>query len=155
MLRIYSIGLEKMLNILAEEHKFLATRSKTYQHYWLDDNYIYLPIAKIKRVRRNCWVYNLEVEEDRSYVTECLTAHNCEAMAAGCVPVVISKGGQTEIVSDGKNGLLWKSREQLVKKTTKLIKNQKEWLKLTKAAQKKAQDFSLKRFCQKVVTLLK
>jgi glycosyltransferase involved in cell wall biosynthesis len=78
-----------------------------------------------------------------------------EAMAAGCVPVVINKGGQPEIVSNGKNGLLWNSEEELVQKTLKLIKNQKEWLRLSKAAQKRAQDFSLKRFCQKVVTLLK
>lgn len=36
-----------------------------------------------------------------------------EAMAAGCVPVVIGKGGQPEIVQHGKNGFLWDSLEKL------------------------------------------
>ncbi|MCX7840964.1 MAG: glycosyltransferase, partial [Anaerolineae bacterium] len=30
-----------------------------------------------------------------------------EAMASGCVPVVINKGGQSEIVQHGRNGFLW------------------------------------------------
>ena len=34
-----------------------------------------------------------------------------EAMAAECVPVVIAKGGQPEIVQHGKNGLLWSNLE--------------------------------------------
>lgn len=36
-----------------------------------------------------------------------------EAMAAGCVPVVIRKGGQPEIVEHGISGYLWETPEQL------------------------------------------
>ncbi len=36
-----------------------------------------------------------------------------EAMAAGAVPFVFSGGGQTEIVTHGENGFLWKSRDEL------------------------------------------
>jgi len=44
-----------------------------------------------------------------------------EAMAAGCVPVVIRKGGQPEIVSHEHNGLLWDTLEELQKQTLRLI----------------------------------
>lgn len=46
-----------------------------------------------------------------------------EAMAAGCVPVVIAKGGQTEIVEAGKSGYLWENLEDLKETTIKLIKD--------------------------------
>lgn len=77
-----------------------------------------------------------------------------EAMAAGLVPVVINKGGQPEIVSDGQNGLLWNSTNELSKKTLSLINNHKEWLRLSKEAQKKADYFSQKRFCHEIKELL-
>ncbi len=77
-----------------------------------------------------------------------------EAMAAGCVPVVIRKGGQSEIVKEEENGLLWETEKELVEKTLKVIGNQKEWLRLSLAAQKKTKDFSQERFCEKIQKLL-
>jgi glycosyltransferase involved in cell wall biosynthesis len=44
-----------------------------------------------------------------------------EAMSASCIPVVISKGGQKEIVSHGESGYLWESLEELVDTTASLI----------------------------------
>lgn len=73
-----------------------------------------------------------------------------EAMAAGCVPVVIDKGGQQEIVVDGQNGLLWKSKKELAGETLKLVKDQRLWQRLAKAAQKRALDFSQERFCREI-----
>ena len=70
-----------------------------------------------------------------------------EAMAAGCVPIVINKGGQPEIVNHNQNGLLWKSKQELIEQTLKIIKDNKLREKLAKAAQKRAKDFSQKRFC--------
>lgn len=78
-----------------------------------------------------------------------------EAMAAGCVPVVIRKGGQPEIVKDGVNGLLWESKEELVKKTLNLIKEPKVLEKLAKAAEKRVTDFSQVRFCQQLKEIIK
>ena len=45
-----------------------------------------------------------------------------EAMSAGCVPVVIDKGGQKEIVADGC-GFRWNTIQDMVEKTELLIKN--------------------------------
>lgn len=44
-----------------------------------------------------------------------------EAMAAGCAPVVIAKGGQPEIVQHGRNGFLWQSLPELQSLTLRLI----------------------------------
>jgi glycosyltransferase involved in cell wall biosynthesis len=46
-----------------------------------------------------------------------------EAMAAGCVPVVIAKGGQPEIVQHGRNGFLWQSLSELQSLTLRLIED--------------------------------
>jgi len=89
-------------------------------------------------------------EEKEPEKTEHFGITTVEAMSAGCVPVFIKKGGQPEIVSEGRNGLLWTSEEELREKTLRIINNQSEWLKLSKAAQKKANDFSEKRFCQEL-----
>ena len=77
-----------------------------------------------------------------------------EAMAAGLVPVVINKGGQPEIVSENKNGLLWNSEKELIKKTLSLINDHRNYLRLSKAVQKRADYFSQKRFCHEIKELL-
>jgi len=77
-----------------------------------------------------------------------------EAMSAGLVPVVIDKGGQPEIVKDDKNGLLWKGTNELIKKTLSLIEDHRQWLRLSREAEKKAEFFSQKRFCHEIKELL-
>lgn len=44
-----------------------------------------------------------------------------EAMAAGCVPVVIGKGGQVEILGKELEDLLWISKDQCIEKTIKVM----------------------------------
>lgn len=44
---------------------------------WFDGAYFYLPILRIEREQYDGIVYNLEVEEDSSYVTGSGTLHNC------------------------------------------------------------------------------
>jgi len=44
-----------------------------------------------------------------------------EAMSAGAVPIVINKGGLSEIVTDSVSGYLWNTIEELVAKTQLLI----------------------------------
>jgi len=43
-----------------------------------DENYLFLPISHIERRTYRGYVYNLEVEEDNSYVAEVIAVHNCE-----------------------------------------------------------------------------
>lgn len=78
-----------------------------------------------------------------------------EAMAVGCIPIVINKGGQPEIVKNGENGYLWDSTDSLKKYTLQLIKSPEEISKLANEAQKTAQKFSKKRFCKEFSQLIK
>ncbi|MGH7202983.1 MAG: glycosyltransferase family 4 protein [Candidatus Levyibacteriota bacterium] len=77
-----------------------------------------------------------------------------EAMGAGVVPVVINAGGQKEIVTDGKNGLLWNTTEELSNRTMQLVNNQKLWSKLSEEAEKRAKDFSVEIFSERIQRLI-
>lgn len=46
-----------------------------------------------------------------------------EAMAAGCIPIVVNKGGLKEILDDGKYGLLWNTKAELIDETLKVMKS--------------------------------
>lgn len=72
-----------------------------------------------------------------------------EAMAAGGVPVVIGKGGQTEILGHDLSYLSWTTQAECLKKTIQLIKNPRRLLEIGHQAQKRAEKFSLKAFEKK------
>jgi glycosyltransferase involved in cell wall biosynthesis len=46
-----------------------------------------------------------------------------EAMAAGCVPVVIARGGQPELVTHGVDGFLWQTLDELHACTLRLVED--------------------------------
>ena len=69
-----------------------------------------------------------------------------EAMSAGCVPVVINKGGQPEIVRDTINGLVWNTSEELKKFTLELIIDEVLWEKTSKSAIKRSKIFGMEKF---------
>ena len=77
-----------------------------------------------------------------------------EAMAAGCVPVVIGKGGIPEIISDGKDGFLWQEIKDLKKLTLQLIKSPKLMTEISKQAIIDCQKFNEKNFCKKIYELV-
>ncbi len=69
-----------------------------------------------------------------------------EAMAAGCVPVVINKGGQKEIIGSELNELLWDSQEQCFNITKKLITEPNEYTKLQEQSLDRVKKFSKPEF---------
>ncbi len=77
-----------------------------------------------------------------------------EAMGAGAVPVVINAGGQKEIVTEGENGLLWDSLEELQEKTKKVMKDEKLREQLSEKAQLRAKDFSKEHFASQITKLV-
>ncbi len=77
-----------------------------------------------------------------------------EAMAAGCVPVVINTGAQPEIVLDHDN-CLWDSLEDLKKKTLAIIGNEDLRQRLSREAQIRSQDFSQEKFFQRLDEIIK
>ena len=69
-----------------------------------------------------------------------------EAMAAGCVPFVVSNGGPTEFVIEDETGLQYATIEELVVKTAALLRSPVRIASLSDAARKMAQQFSEEAF---------
>mgnify|MGYP001558175304 CR=1 FL=1 len=69
-----------------------------------------------------------------------------EAMAAGCVPVCFSGGGQVEIIDNNINGFLWKTVKELTEITLKIIGDDKLRQKIANNAMQKSGDYNLKKF---------
>lgn len=73
-----------------------------------------------------------------------------ESMSAGCVPIVANVGGHKEIVENGVSGFLWDNRNDLVRKTKRLL-NEKGLLgKMTLGAKNRSKDFSVSVFKEKI-----
>ena len=77
-----------------------------------------------------------------------------EAMSAGAIPVVIHAGGIPEIVKDGKNGYTWKSEDDLLQKTKKVMEEGAENDGLIASAIETAKQFSQEAFTSHVKELL-
>ena len=78
-----------------------------------------------------------------------------EAMAAGCVPIVIGKGGQREIIEDKKSGFLWKDLDELIDLTLKLIKDENMRELISRESVIRAKDFSKDNFKKALEKLIK
>ncbi len=76
-----------------------------------------------------------------------------EAMASGCIPLVINKGGQKEIVTPG-TGFLCAEKEEIIAKTLHLISNPQESSQIAKQAIVRSQEFSTSKFYEKIKTLI-
>ena len=62
-------------------------------------------IKSIDRVEHNAWVYNIEVEDDHSYVSNGSVVHNCitavKAQAGGAIPVSSNFAALDETIQYG------------------------------------------------------
>jgi glycosyltransferase involved in cell wall biosynthesis len=76
-----------------------------------------------------------------------------EAMSAGCVPVVIAKGGQKEIITPN-TGILCNTPEEMVKETVRLIDSPKLIQRLQLDSRQRSHDFSTDQFSKKIKSLL-
>jgi len=85
-------------------------------------------------------------ENTQPMFTEHFGISTAEAMAAGCVPVVIKKGGQKEIVEHGVSGFLWETLEELESYTQRLLADDKLRTQMSEAARERAQMFSRESF---------
>lgn len=78
-----------------------------------------------------------------------------EAMAGGCVPVVINKGGQVEIIEPSKSGYLWDTLEDLKEFSLKLIGDTQLRQKMSTQAIERSKDFSKEKFESKIFEIAK
>jgi glycosyltransferase involved in cell wall biosynthesis len=83
-----------------------------------------------------------EDEEAHPERTEHFGMSTVEAMAAGCVPVVIRKGGQPEIVEHGSSGFLWNRPDELATYTRELAATPELRQRMADAARGRAREFT-------------
>lgn len=95
-----------------------------------------------------------EDENSRPELAEHFGISTVEAMAAGCVPVVINKGGQREIVQHGVSGFLWNTTEELKEYTYLLMRDKQLRAQMSEAARARAQFFSKEMFVDRFQKLL-
>jgi glycosyltransferase involved in cell wall biosynthesis len=72
-----------------------------------------------------------------------------EAMSAGCVPVVINRGGQPEITGSGGAGILWDSFDECIRETLKLAQDQSRLKEMSSSAIERAKLFSFPVFARR------
>jgi glycosyltransferase involved in cell wall biosynthesis len=78
-----------------------------------------------------------------------------EAMAWGCIPVVVPKGGLTETIEPEVSGLTYKTVPELIKQTRRIFDlSEKELIIWQHNARHAAERYSLTRFCQTIDTMI-
>jgi glycosyltransferase involved in cell wall biosynthesis len=87
-------------------------------------------------------------EEESPALLEHFGIATVEAMASGCIPIVVNKGGQREIVKHGETGFLCDSIEQFAEYSTLLSNSGTKVIEMAIAAKKESIKFSLALFCQ-------
>ena len=95
-----------------------------------------------------------EDESTRPIFVEHFGISTVEAMAAGCVPVVINKGGQREIVQHGVNGFVWDTLEELKEYTGILINDDKLRARMAEAARESSWLYSREMFVKNFLRLI-
>ncbi len=78
-----------------------------------------------------------------------------EAMAAGCIPVVINLGGQKEIVLQNDNGFLWNTPEEMIDYTLQVVNNEKIQRDFAKKSIDRSKIFSKEKFYERIDKLMK
>jgi len=76
-----------------------------------------------------------------------------EAMSAGCVPLVINRGGPREVINHKTNGFLWDSLEELKKYTLLLANNPDRWSQLSQASIIRSKEFDVQSFKNRLTSL--
>lgn len=90
-----------------------------------------------------------ESEEKAPWNQEHFGMTTVEAMAGGCVPVVIDRAGQREIVRDGVDGFRWSTHEQWADRTVQVATDEALRARLAASAVERATDFSEEAFAKR------
>jgi len=101
--------------------------------------------AYFRRAKFYWHAMGLGVQEDNPLKMEHFGMTSAEALTFGCVPIVIDRGGQKEIVTP-ETGCRFSTEEELVNFTADLIRDPKKTYMLACNALKRAERYSMDRF---------
>jgi glycosyltransferase involved in cell wall biosynthesis len=83
-----------------------------------------------------------EDEDKAPWASEHFGMTTAEAMAGGCVPVVIDRAGQREIVREGVDGFRWATPAELGERTRQVATDEELRARLAASAVQRAQQYS-------------
>jgi glycosyltransferase involved in cell wall biosynthesis len=92
--------------------------------------------------------------DDKPEMAEHFGISTVEAMAAGCVPIVINKGAQPEIVEHGVSGFLWNTLTELKSYMATVGLDDTLREQMSTAARRRAAFFGRERFVTQITSLL-
>ena len=118
-----------------------------------------IPFPKLKQLYEEASIYwhasGYGENENRNPIRfEHFGITTVEAMAAGCVPVVIAKAGQLETVEHGRSGFLWKDLQELKEYTLKVINEPETRASLSKHAIQRSREFDQASFKRRLLELI-
>ncbi len=90
-----------------------------------------------------------EDERRAPWASEHFGMTTAEAMAGGCVPVVIDRAGQKEIVRQGVDGFRWSTPEQLIEVTGRVAADESLRERLAASAVARAETYSEQAFADR------
>lgn len=92
-------------------------------------------------------------EELDPYQMEHFGITTVEAMSAKCIPIVINKGGQTEIVTD-KCGFRWNNLDELIKYTEEIYSGKLDISSMQKNCVERSNLYSKENYQKKLLTFI-
>jgi glycosyltransferase involved in cell wall biosynthesis len=121
--------------------------------------HVNIPFEELKELLSESKIYwhatGLDQDEEQNPILfEHFGITTVEAMASGCVPIVINAAGQREIVTD-KSGFRWNNRNEITDYTIKLINDETLLNKYKSEAIKRSKYFSRENFkkrFEKIIT---
>ncbi|MEP7166992.1 MAG: glycosyltransferase [Candidatus Woesebacteria bacterium] len=133
-----------------EQHLEYFEQCKYYATGYLVFFHTDVPFSQLQQILSEGKIYwhatGLDENENKSPILfEHFGITTVEAMASGCVPVVIKAGGQKEIVIVG-SGYLWKNREQLIAQTYELTQDPQLLSSMSEQAIRRAKYFDRSEF---------
>ncbi len=119
------------------------------------DNKPFCEITKLYNESKffwHCKGYGVD-ENKEPYKCEHFGITTVEAMSVGCIPIVINKAGQKEIVQN-ECGEKWLTLEELTEKTERLAKDEKLQAVYAENAKKRAEEYFLDAFTENLRNIL-
>lgn len=109
-----------------------------------------VPYEKLVEMYKKAKIYwhamGYKVSDESPLKMEHFGMTTVEAMSNGCIPVVINKAGQKEIIGKDEYGYVWDSIDELIEKTESILDNKIDISEVQKKVIARAETYQLEAF---------